>query len=76
MTFQPMVLESTEGWEASGASILKKIATAVARALGQDDNDTIKHLFGKLSIILAKTNASLILNRVPQHPDPEDNGQL
>ena len=74
--FYPLPIETTGAWEEGAAQVIKRLGKAMARASCQEEGEAIRHLFGKLSILLMKTNASLILNRVPVHPHPSTNGQL
>ena len=74
--FYALPVETTGGWEEGAAVIIKRLGQALARATCQDEGECIKHLFGKLSILLMKSNASMILNRVPVHPAPGTNGEL
>ena len=74
--FYPMPIETTGAWEDGAIAIIKRLGKAMARASCQDEGEAIKHLFGKLSILLMNTNASLILNWVPVHPSPSTNGQF
>ena len=74
--FYLMPIETTGAWEDGAIAIIKRLGKAMARASCQDEGEANKHLFGKLSILLMKTNASLILNRVPVHPIPSTNGQF
>ena len=71
-----MPVETTGGWEEGAAALIKKLGKALARASCQEEGEVIRHLFGKLSILLMRTNASLILNRVPNHPNPSTNGEF
>ena len=76
ITFIPLVVEALGAWEEGATQVVKKIGQALARATGQDDNEVVGHLFGKLSILLQRDNASLILNRAPDHPAPSLTGDL
>jgi hypothetical protein len=75
IVFYPLPIESYGGVHDSAVVIIRKLGVALARASSGDEAETVKFLFGKLSILL-KGNAALILNRVPHHPDPQINGQL
>ena len=48
---------------------LTKLGQALARAHGSDENESVRHLFQRVSILLIKSNASIITNRVPDFPD-------
>ena len=38
--------------------------------------EVVSHMFGRLSILLQKSNSSLMVNRVPVHPAPQLSGEL
>ena len=66
MVFQPLPLEVLGGWHETGASLVKQIGQALARSSSQEENVVIKHLFQKLSVLLMRGTAQLVLNRMPQ----------
>ena len=74
--FFALPVETTRAWEEGAAAIITKLGRALARASCQDEGEVVRHLFSKLSILLMKTNAGMILNRVPVHPEPSTNGVL
>ena len=47
---------------------IKKLGQALARSSGKDDSEVTRHLYGRLSVLLMKGNASLILNCDKPHP--------
>ena len=55
---------------------MKKIGAAKARQTGEEEDVAVKHLFQKLSILLMRGNAALLLNRIPSIPDPEEDGVM
>ena len=74
--FCPVVCESTGGWHREAVSILKRIGSALARATGGDESEVIRHMFGRLSVLLQKDNSMLLLNRRPSVNEPEVDGYL
>jgi hypothetical protein len=42
---------------------------------GQPEEEAARHLFGRLSVLLMRGNAALFSNRIPDHIEPEINGQ-
>ena len=68
--------KTTGAWEEGAAAVIKKLGKALARATCQPEGEVIKHLFGKLSVLLMKTNASVVFNRVPNHPNAGINGEF
>ena len=62
----------SEKWRAifsERKKILKK-----ARQTGEDQSDTTRHLVQKLAVLLARGNASLLLNRMPSFSSPDITG--
>ena len=76
IVFEPLPVETVGGWGESAVIVLKKLGQALARASCQDEAEVVSHMFGRLSILLQKSNSSLMLNRVPIHPEPHVNGEL
>ena len=74
MSFIPLAVETFGAWHETGEEQIKKIGVALARHLGQDEADTVRHLFQRLAVLLVKGNVALLINRIPNHPDPEIDG--
>ena len=55
---------------------VKKLASAQARQTGEDRSEAIRHLYQKLSVLLTRGNAALLLNRQPSFPSPDIDGVL
>ena len=76
MVFLPMPIESLGGWHPETAQQAKKIGAAKAWQTGEDEDVAIAHLFQKLAVLLASGNDSLLLNRIPSFPDPQEDGVM
>ena len=74
LAFIPMPMETLGGWHKQTVDQVRKIGSALARHTGQEESEAIRHLGQRLSVLLAKGNAALILNRTPTFPDPEIDG--
>ena len=74
MGFIPMPVETLGDWHEQSALQVKKIGSALARHTGQEESEAIRHLAQRLSVLLAKGNAALLLNRSPTFPSPEIDG--
>ena len=74
VVFTPLPLETLGGWHESTVREVKKIASALSRHTGEEEGVTVKHVVQRLSILLIKGNAALLLNRVPNFVDPSTNG--
>ena len=76
LVFVPMPWETLRGWHDQTVEQIKKLASAQARQTREDRSETTRHLYQKLSVLLTRGNASLILNRRPSFPSPEIDGIL
>ena len=76
IVFTPAPFEVLGGVHEATASLIQRLGQALARASGQEEGTVTRHLFGHMSILLQKGNASLILSRIPNHPPPNIDGNL
>ena len=74
MVFIPMPVETLGGWHEQSSLQVKKIGSALARHTGQEESEAIRHLAQRLSVLLAKGIAALLLNRSPTFPSPKVDG--
>ena len=75
VSFQPLPFEVLGGVHETAAGVIKKLGQALARSGGLDENETVRHLFGRLSILLMRGNAALVLSRTANHPQPHISGE-
>ena len=62
-------METLGGWHRDGVEVVAKLARQLASHTGGDNEEISRHLFHRFSILLARGNAALILNRMPIHPE-------
>ena len=74
IVFTPAPFEVLGGVHESTASIITRLGQALAQSSGQEEDIVVKHLFGRMSILLQRGNASLILSRTPNYPHPQIDG--
>ena len=74
IAFIPVVAESMGGWHKVAVEQLRKLGSALARHSGQEEGETINHLFTRASVLLQKGLSALLLNRIPGHPAPDIGG--
>ena len=74
--FQPLPIEVLGGFHQSGVELVRRLGQDLARASGQEDKVVVKHLFGRLSVLLQRGNSQLVLNRLPQPSSVAINGIL
>ena len=74
--FLPLVVESLGGWHKVAEREVKKLAAAKARQGGQEEEEAVKHTFTRLSILLMRSNAAILSNRIPGIQDPAIDGLM
>ena len=72
----PLVAESLGGWHVVAEAEVRKLGAALARHSGQDEGEVLRHLWGRLGLLLQRGNAQILANRVPTHPAPPVDGFL
>ena len=60
-----MAADTLGGWHGVAVEQVKKLGRALARQSGEDEDQTVRHLFQKLSLLLMRGNSALLVNRVP-----------
>ena len=66
ISFLPIAADTLGGWHKVAAEQIKKLGTALARHRGEDEQVEVRHLRQRLSLLLMRGNASLMVNRVPE----------
>ena len=74
VVFLPIVVESFGGWHEMAVREVERLGAALARQTGQEEDEAVRHLWGKLSLLLQRGNAAILANRVPAFPAPEVDG--
>jgi hypothetical protein len=69
MEMSPLALDTFGGWAPRSAIQIKRLALALARHTGEDQSRAVTHTFQRLSVLLARDNATMFLTRIP---DPVD----
>ena len=74
--FCPVVCETMGGWHPEASTLLKRLGVSLARAIVGDEGEVVHNFFGRLSILLMRSNASLLLHQVPTFTWAEEDGNL
>ena len=74
ISFQPLPFEVLGGIHDAASKVISKLGQALARSSGQDESETTKHLFGRLSVLLMRGNSTLILSRGIKTSNPHIDG--
>ena len=76
ISLMPVVVESLGGWGEEAVRVVKRLAGALARHTGQEEEDVQRHQFGKLGICLQRGNSVILAARIPAYPAPHTDGQF
>ena len=74
ISFIPIVFELLGGVHQKAEAELRKLACAMASRSGQDEEEASRHSFNRMSILLMKSNAAILSNRIPSLPDIDIDG--
>ena len=56
-------------------AMLSRLGRQLARNVGKEDEDCIRHLRQRLAVPLVRDNVALLCARTPTFPDPEVDGE-
>ena len=76
ITFIPIVFESLGGVHQKTEAEVRKLASAMASRSGREEEEASRHSFNRLSILLMKSNAAILSNRIPSFPEAHTDGNL
>ena len=68
-----MAAESFGGWHQVAEGEVRKLVAALSC---QEEGEALRHLWGRLGILLQHGNVAILGNRVPTHPAAKANGIL
>ena len=71
----PMVTESFGRWHEVAVKEVERLGAALIRQSGQNEDEAVRHLWGKLTILLQRGNAAILTNREPDFPAPAIDGR-
>ena len=77
-SFHPLIIETYGGWHPESELVIRELARRMAANLKRDEEETIRHVFQRLSMLLVRGNATLFSRRTqapaPAHTDGDDDG--
>ena len=74
--FLPVAVDTFGGWHPSALATLKKLGRQLARNVGREDAEVVRHLSQRLSILLVRDNVALLCARTPSFPSPDIDGDV
>ena len=74
MVFKPLPMDTLGAWSDTMVAEVKRIGSSLARHTAGEESEVIKHLVQRMAVVLARVNASMILNRVPVYASTQVDG--
>ena len=71
ITFLPLAVDTFGGWHKVGLKTITRLGRQLARNLGKDEDEVVRHLRQRL---IVRDNAAMIANRHPTVAPPEVDG--
>ena len=65
-------METFGGWHDKAVDQINRLARALSRSTGKEESR--RHLYQRLGVLLTKANEAMWLNRVPSFPSSEVDG--
>ena len=74
--FSAMAVDTFGGWHPEALKILSKLGRQLARVSGREEDETVRHLRQRLSVVLVRDNMAMLLTRAPALPGSDILGEL
>ena len=75
IAFTPLAVDTLGGWHPVALAAITRLGRQLARNVGKEDEDCIRHLRQRLAVLLVRDNVALLCARTPTFPDPEVDGE-
>ena len=72
--FLPVAVDTLGGWHPSALATIKKLGGQLARNVGREDGEVVRHLRQRLSVLLVRDNLAMLCARTPSYPSPDVDG--
>ena len=74
ITFLPLAVDTFGGWHKVGLKTITRLGRQLARNLGKDEDEVVRHLRQRLGVLIARDNAAMMASRHPTFAPPEVDG--
>ena len=65
MVFRPLQMDTLGAWADTTVAEVRRMGSSLARQTAGEESEVIRHFIQRVSVVLARVNAAMILNRVP-----------
>ena len=74
ITFIPLAVDTLGGWHSTALETITRLGRQLARNIGKEDEECVRHLRQRLAILLVRDNVALLCARTPTFPEAEVDG--
>ena len=74
ITFLPLAVDTFGGWHKVGLATIIKLGRQLARNLGKDEDEVVRHLRQRLGVLIVRDNAMMMASRHPTFAPPDIDG--
>ena len=76
ITFLPLAVDTLGGWHPTALETITRLGRQLARNVGKEDQEVVRHLRQRLAVLLVRDNVALLGARTPTYPPPDVDGDL
>ena len=73
ITFLPLAVDTLGGWHPATLDTINRLGQ-VARNVGREDQEVVRHLSQHLAVLLVRDNVAMLCARTPTYPSVEVDG--
>ena len=76
ITFLPLAVDTLGGWHPAALDTINRLGRQVARNVGREDQEVVRHLRQRLAVLMVRDNAAMLCARTPTYPPAEVDGDV
>ena len=76
ITFLPLAVDTLGGWHPAALDTINRLGRQVARNVGREDQEVVRHLRQRLAVLMVRDNVAMLCARTPTYPPPEFDGDI
>ena len=74
IVFKPLPMDTLGAWSETMVTEVRRMGSSLARQTGGEESEVIRHLIQRIAVVLARMNATMILNRAPLYASSHVDG--
>ena len=74
LKFVPLAVDTFSSWQKDSLSNLKKLGRQLARAVGKEESEVVRHFRQRVAVLLVRDNVAMLHGRAPSLPPSHVDG--